>query len=71
MIARNTSFLDYYKVILQKVSFDEELFVKEYQKALSYLEPDEISVLNRWIILENMDHLLKKHKFIITDPKGI
>lgn len=61
MFARNTSFLDYYKVILQKVSFDDTLFLKEYQKALNSLEPDEISILNRWIVLENLDHKLKGH----------
>ncbi len=64
MFARNTSFLDYYKVILQKVSFDDALFVKEYQKALNSLEPDEISILNRWIVLENLDSKLNDQKFL-------
>jgi hypothetical protein len=28
-----TSFLDYYKMILEKVSFDKKLMNKEYKKA--------------------------------------
>lgn len=66
MIARNTSFLDYYKIILKKVSFDDDLFIKEYQKAINSLEPDEVSILNRWIVLENLDDKLKGHKFIMN-----
>jgi hypothetical protein len=30
-----TTFLDYYKIILDKVSFDHRLFTKEYQKAVT------------------------------------
>ncbi len=44
-----TSFLDYYKLILQKVSFDTALFDKEYQKALQRLRPDEAEQLRKWV----------------------
>lgn len=44
-----TSFLDYYKIILQKVSFDRYLFRKEYRKAIQTLKESEAKVLKRWI----------------------
>jgi len=44
-----TSFLDYYKLILQKVSFDPALFDKEYRKALQRLRPDEAEQLRKWV----------------------
>ena len=44
-----TSFLDYYKIILDKVSFDPVLFRKEYHKARRNLGSDEIQNLNGWV----------------------
>ena len=44
-----TAFLDYYKMILDKVSFDRNLFYKEYRKAVRNLQPDEIAELNNWL----------------------
>lgn len=44
-----TSFLDYYKMILDKVSFDPRLFSKEYNKATKSLQSHEISDLNGWL----------------------
>jgi hypothetical protein len=44
-----TTFLDYYKMILDKVSFDPALFRKEYQKAKNSLGTSEIQDLNRWL----------------------
>lgn len=44
-----TTFLDYYKMILDKVSFDRTLLSKEYQKAKRSLHSDEIADLNRWL----------------------
>jgi hypothetical protein len=44
-----TSFLDYYKLILDKVSFDQSLLSKEYEKAKRNLRADEIGDLNRWV----------------------
>lgn len=47
-MAKNT-FLEYYKTILEKVSFDQALLMKEYQKALQALHPPERIQLNQWI----------------------
>jgi len=43
------SFLDYYKYVLDKVSFDQNLFNKEFQKALSKLEKQDEKKLLKWI----------------------
>ncbi len=43
-----TTMLDYTKEILEKVSFDPELFDKEYKKALRILGEDEIRELMMW-----------------------
>lgn len=43
------SFLDYYKLILDKVSFDPVLFQKEYKKAHKILEESEAKQLDRWL----------------------
>jgi hypothetical protein len=44
-----SSFLDYYKTILDKVSFDPVLLKKEYQKAINNLHAHEIGDLNRYV----------------------
>jgi hypothetical protein len=44
-----TTYLDYYKTILKKVSFDRHLFLKEYHKAIRDLNTQEIEDLNKWI----------------------
>lgn len=44
-----TSFLDYYKLILQKVSFDPVLLKKEYRKAVQRLQPEEADQLKQWL----------------------
>ncbi len=43
------TFFDYYKMILEKVSFDYHLFQKEYRKAMDILSPDEAKKLKDWI----------------------
>lgn len=43
------SFLDYYKLILQKVSFDPVLLKKEYRKAVQRLQPEEADQLKKWL----------------------
>ncbi len=53
------SFLDYYKMILEKVSFDQTLLVKEYQKAMKLLEGDEKDQFHDWLI--NEGPLLRQH----------
>jgi hypothetical protein len=40
--------LDYVKLILQKVSFDESLFEKELKKNLKELLRDDILELKKW-----------------------
>lgn len=46
---KNTTFLDYYKTILEKVSFDPFLLAKEYHKALSTIHPSEIDEFQSWV----------------------
>lgn len=41
--------LAYCKLILQKMSFNKKLFLKEYRKALSYLNSEERNELRRWV----------------------
>jgi hypothetical protein len=41
--------LEYYKTVLQKVSFDVKLFGKELKKAISKLLPEEIEELKAWL----------------------
>jgi hypothetical protein len=42
---------DYMKGILEKMSFDPELFAKELKKANNVLLPYEMEKLNNWLIL--------------------
>jgi hypothetical protein len=45
-----TKLLDYYKMVLHKVSFDANLFLKEYRKAIKSLQTnDEIGHLENWL----------------------
>jgi hypothetical protein len=44
-----TSFVDYYKLILDKVSFQQDLFAKEYGKAMKRLVDSEQDELNQWL----------------------
>ncbi|GIV34103.1 MAG: hypothetical protein KatS3mg031_1638 [Chitinophagales bacterium] len=46
MMAQNM--LEYSKEILQKVSFDRELFKKELEKAMRLLSEDEVRELMVW-----------------------
>ena len=41
---------DYSKLVLERVSFDAQLFAKELQKALDLLLPFEIEQLKDWLI---------------------
>ena len=41
--------LNYYKQILEKVSFDVTLFKKELEKAFNYLTPNEHQALRIWV----------------------
>jgi len=43
-----STMLEYSKSILEKVSFDPELFQKELKKALKLLNPEEVRELILW-----------------------
>ena len=43
------SFLEYFKTLLPKLSFDTALMLKEYQKALKLLNPNEQTNLTNWL----------------------
>jgi hypothetical protein len=43
-----TSMLEYFKMILKKVSFDRSLFEKELKKAIARLVSSEIEDLKNW-----------------------
>lgn len=53
------SFLDYYKLILDKVSFDPVLFQKEYKKARKILEESEAKQLDRWLQTKGLNNNLR------------
>ena len=42
--------LEYTKTVLQKVSFDSQLFTQEVKKAVRRLLPDEIKELRIWMV---------------------
>ncbi|WP_264564907.1 hypothetical protein [Flavobacterium sp. N3904] len=41
---------DYTKMVLERVSFDPELFAKELKKAIKNLLPYEIENLKKWLL---------------------
>jgi len=43
------SMLAYYKMILEKVSFEPQLFEKELRKAIDELIGNELHELERWV----------------------
>ena len=43
------SMLEYYKVILFKISFDKKSFRKEYKKAIKHLDDGERAALKNWV----------------------
>lgn len=42
--------LEYTKTVLQKVSFNRELFSKELRKAFKWLQKDELVLLQAWCL---------------------
>lgn len=44
-----SSYLKFYKTVLENVKFDNQLFWKEYQKAIRYLSKKERMALDHWI----------------------
>lgn len=43
--------LKYTETILQKVSFNKELFKKELKKSIQWLKKDELIILKTWCII--------------------
>lgn len=41
--------LDYFKILLKKIRFDDALFKKEYRKSFQYLAPAERVELKLWL----------------------
>jgi hypothetical protein len=58
--------LNYVKVILQKVSFDRQLFEKELRKAIARLLPQELDELRSWCYEQysNKYHLILDKCFL-------
>ena len=52
------SYLEYYQLILQKVSFDRRLFHKEYRKAIRTLSHGERNLLDHWIQSMGFGHMI-------------
>lgn len=67
----NTSFLDYYKMILDKVSFDPNLFLKEYNKAIRSLHNHEIGDLNRWLQANGLHAKMHGHRELQRHEKRV
>ena len=57
------SFLDYYKEILEKVSFDSQLFYKEYKKAIKTINNSEIQQLEQWLHHKGLRSMLIPEKY--------
>jgi hypothetical protein len=51
--------LEYFKIILQKVSFDQKLFEKELKKAVDSLILKEIKELKAWCY-QTFGHVYKR-----------
>lgn len=43
------SMLGYCKMVLRKMSFSKKLFLKEYRKSLTWLNPEERTELKKWV----------------------
>ena len=61
-----TSFLEYYKIILHKVSFDRSLFVKEYGKATRRLQRHEVRHLDAWLQSRDLYQFLSEASDVET-----
>ena len=59
---------DYTKKILERVSFDSELFLRELKKAKRNLLPYEIEHLRNWLkYFTNNKPVLRQHIYIVND----
>jgi len=48
------NYLEYSKLILLKVRFDQNLLAKEYRKALKWLDPNDRIQLRNWTKLKKL-----------------
>lgn len=48
---KQMAMLKYTKTVLQKVSFNKDLFKKELSKSVKWLQRDEIVLLQAWCII--------------------
>lgn len=48
--------LEYYKFILERVSFDAHLFQKEFRKAITNLLENEVRELTEWVKVNYARH---------------
>ena len=62
-----SSFLNYYKTILEKVSFDKRLLEKEYKKAKELLEGPEARDLDYWVKSQG---LLRRTDSVLIDKNN-
>lgn len=60
------TYLNYYKVVLTKVSFDYSLFKKELEKANQILTLEERIQLNNWILANEHNLIGEKEKLGIS-----
>ncbi|EIA07866.1 hypothetical protein [Flavobacterium frigoris] len=59
---------DYTKEVLERVSFDQKLFIKELKKAVKILLPYEIDHLRKWLLFYTSEKPeLKKCLSIINE----
>ncbi|MGH2665371.1 hypothetical protein [Flavobacterium sp.] len=59
---------DYTKNVLEKVSFDSKLFMKELKKAVRNLLPYEIEHLKKWLLFFTSEKPeLKQCLYIVND----
>jgi len=61
-----TSFLEYYKTILQKVCFDDWLYAKEFDKAKRNLSPSEFQKLLNWQKAAELPAPLTEEQLLIS-----
>jgi hypothetical protein len=66
-----TSFLDYYKMILDKVSFDSNLLTKEYKKATRSLHSHEIGDLNSWLRSKGLQTIISDQMKSVHQENGL
>jgi hypothetical protein len=65
------TFLDYYKTILDKVSFDPVLLNKEYQKAKRNLQTNEIGDLNCWLKTKGFHAAINENGGLASTANGL